>query len=66
MLNIFGYADAASMASHWTGLAGFTMLMLGAARAGLSSTVRSRMHNGASATLPRQRRVWRGTLSGQS
>jgi ABC-2 type transport system permease protein len=30
MLNIFGYADAASMSSHWTGLAGFTMLMLGA------------------------------------
>jgi ABC-2 type transport system permease protein len=30
MLNIFGYADAPSMASHWTGLAGFTMLMLGA------------------------------------
>src|ERR1700677_2317630 len=29
MLNIFGYADAASMASHWSGLAGFTMLMLG-------------------------------------
>jgi ABC-2 type transport system permease protein len=29
MLNIFGYADAVSMASHWTGLAGFTMLMLG-------------------------------------
>jgi len=30
MQNIFGYADAASMASHWTGLAGFTILMLGA------------------------------------
>jgi ABC-2 type transport system permease protein len=30
MLNIFGYADASSIASHWTGLAGFTMLMLGA------------------------------------
>jgi ABC-2 type transport system permease protein len=30
MLNIFGYADTASMASHWSGLAGFTMLMLGA------------------------------------
>ena len=29
MQNIFGYADAASMASHWSGLAGFTMLMLG-------------------------------------
>jgi ABC-2 type transport system permease protein len=30
MLNIFGYADGASIASHWTSLAGFTMLMLGA------------------------------------
>jgi ABC-2 type transport system permease protein len=30
MLNIFGYAGPASMASHWYGLAGFTMLMLGA------------------------------------
>jgi ABC-2 type transport system permease protein len=30
MLNIFGYADTASMTSHWTGLVGFTMLMLGA------------------------------------
>jgi ABC-2 type transport system permease protein len=29
MLNIFGYAGPASMASHWYGLAGFTMLMLG-------------------------------------
>lgn len=29
MLNIFGYANGASMVSHWTGLAGFTMLMLG-------------------------------------
>jgi ABC-2 type transport system permease protein len=29
MLNIFGYADSASMAGHWYGLAGFTMLMLG-------------------------------------
>jgi ABC-2 type transport system permease protein len=29
MLSIFGYADAASMASHWSELAGFTMLMLG-------------------------------------
>ncbi len=29
MLNIFGYANTASMASHWIGLAGFTMLMLG-------------------------------------
>jgi ABC-2 type transport system permease protein len=29
MQNIFGDADAASMASHWSGLAGFTMLMLG-------------------------------------
>lgn len=29
MLNIFGYANSASMASHWTGLVGFTMLMLG-------------------------------------
>jgi ABC-2 type transport system permease protein len=30
MLNIFGYADATSMSSHWTGLVGFTFLMLGA------------------------------------
>jgi ABC-2 type transport system permease protein len=29
MLSIFGYADHASLASHWFGLAGFTMLMLG-------------------------------------
>jgi ABC-2 type transport system permease protein len=29
MLSIFGYAGPASMASHWFGLAGFTMLMLG-------------------------------------
>jgi ABC-2 type transport system permease protein len=29
MLNIFGYADTASMSSHWTGLVGFTFLMLG-------------------------------------
>lgn len=30
MLGIFGYADAASRTSHWLGLAGFTLLMLGA------------------------------------
>jgi ABC-2 type transport system permease protein len=29
MQRIFGYQDAASAASHWIGLAGFTMLMLG-------------------------------------
>jgi ABC-2 type transport system permease protein len=29
MLNIFGYAEGVAMASHWYGLAGFTMLMLG-------------------------------------
>jgi ABC-2 type transport system permease protein len=29
MLSIYGYQDHASLASHWTGLAGFTMLMLG-------------------------------------
>jgi ABC-2 type transport system permease protein len=29
MLSIFGYQDQASLTSHWTGLAGFTMLMLG-------------------------------------
>jgi ABC-2 type transport system permease protein len=29
MLNIFGYADGTAMASHWFGLAGFMMLMLG-------------------------------------
>ena len=30
MLHVFGYQDAASVASHWAGLAGFTMVMLGA------------------------------------
>ncbi|RXH58729.1 ABC transporter permease [Granulicella sibirica] len=30
MLHVFGYEDAASMTSHWAGLAGFTMVMLGA------------------------------------
>src|SRR6266851_3019477 len=29
MLRIFGYGDHTSIASHWFGLAGFTMLMLG-------------------------------------
>ena len=29
MLSVFGYQDEASLASHWMGLAGFTMLMLG-------------------------------------
>jgi ABC-2 type transport system permease protein len=29
MLNVFGYAGSSSMAGHWYGLAGFTMLMLG-------------------------------------
>ena len=29
MLHIFGYQDPASLASHWAGLGGFTMLMLG-------------------------------------
>jgi ABC-2 type transport system permease protein len=29
MLRIFGYADRSSAASHWMGLAGFTMVMLG-------------------------------------
>jgi ABC-2 type transport system permease protein len=29
MLGIFGYANQSSMASHWFGLAGFTMVMLG-------------------------------------
>jgi ABC-2 type transport system permease protein len=29
MLNIFGYANQSSMARHWFGLAGFTMVMLG-------------------------------------
>ncbi len=29
MLSIFGYGDHSSLASHWSGLAGFTMLMLG-------------------------------------
>lgn len=30
MEHVFGYANASSMQSHWVGLAGFTMLMLGA------------------------------------
>jgi len=29
MLHIFGYANQSSLASHWFGLAGFTMVMLG-------------------------------------
>jgi len=29
MEHVFGYGDAASLHSHWVGLAGFTMLMLG-------------------------------------
>lgn len=31
MLGIFGYANRGSVASHWMGLAGFTMIMLGVA-----------------------------------
>ncbi len=30
MQHVFGYQDRASMASHWAGLAGFTIMMLGA------------------------------------
>lgn len=30
MLSIFGYRDQMSLATHWSGLAGFTLLMLGA------------------------------------
>jgi ABC-2 type transport system permease protein len=30
MLHVFGYEDAASMTSHWVGMVGFTMVMLGA------------------------------------
>ena len=29
MLGIFGYANQSSVASHWYGLAGFTLVMLG-------------------------------------
>jgi ABC-2 type transport system permease protein len=40
MLAIFGYRDEISLATHWSGLAGFTLLMLGA-----SWTLFHRMEN---------------------